>query len=184
MQRRSIVLQQDTWNHPAYSIGLDPSISSFGIYCQPIHHEEWYGFTVETKSTDGPDTSRIRAISEEVIERLRGLPHPILIGGFEDYGPVNARAGKITARAELCGILKMFFLQSIATPIITIAPTTLKMFATTKGNAKKDAVMQAAAAEGFIARCSDEADAYFAARIGQRIILGDKVGITYTRTNP
>lgn len=184
MQRSSVLFQPNPWECPTYSIGLDPSITSFGVYCQPINHEEWYGFTVETEPKDGTDTSRIQAIAKEVIEILGDLPHPVSVFTFEDYGPVNARAGKITARAELCGILKWYVLQSIAAPVITIPPPALKQFATGKGNAKKDAVMQAAAAEGFFARCSDEADAYFAARLGQRIILGDRVGVNYIRVNP
>lgn len=184
MQRGGLVFQSNPWENPAYSVGIDASITSFGVYCQPINHEEWFGFTVETASKDGTDTARIQSIAQEVLERLNGLPHPIAVMCFEDYGPVNARAGKITARAELCGILKWVCLQSIAAPFITVTPNALKQYATGKGNAPKDAVMQAAAYEGFMARCSDEADAYFAARLGQRIILGDRVGITYTRINP
>lgn len=112
------------------------------------------------------------------------MQYPIVIGCFEDYGPVNKRAGKITARAELCGMLKLYMLQSIVAPIVTVLPRSLKSFATGTHNAQKDEMIRKAAEHGFFADTSDEADAFFAARLAHRLYLGEKVGVDYTRTNP
>jgi hypothetical protein len=115
---------------------------------------------------------------------MRNLPHPIQVVTFEDYGPINARAGKIAQRAEMCGVLKSFFLQQMRLPLFLVKPNALKTFATGKGNSKKDAMMQAAAAGGYFAVCSDDADAYHAAMLGKTLILGNKCGVAYERVNP
>lgn len=52
-------------------------------------------------------------------------------------------------------------LHDAGIPFIEIAPSSLKLFATGKGNAKKDTVMLAAARQGFEGADNDEADAWW-----------------------
>jgi Holliday junction resolvasome RuvABC endonuclease subunit len=119
-----------------------------------------------------------------LIANIMNLPHPVSIITFEDYGPVNRTSGKITARAELCGILKQFALRQLGVPIVMIPPNSLKQYATGKGNASKEQMLDAAAKLGYYPDTNDEADAYFAASLGERIIAGNRVGVSFHRVNP
>lgn len=108
----------------------------------------------------------------------------IAIAVFEDYGQVSARAGKITARAEICGIIKRHLLLERKIPVILVSPPALKKFATGKGTASKDQMLDAAAQQGFITTENDEADAFFASSVGCRIMRNVRTGIDFTRVNP
>jgi hypothetical protein len=103
---------------------------------------------------------------------------------FEDYGPINRFAGKITQRAELCGIIKYHALAIWKVPVLMLAPTSLKSFATGKGKASKDDMMRAAHKYGYYPETHDEADAFHAARLGYYIHRGTKTGVSYHRVNP
>jgi hypothetical protein len=184
VQRSGVVLREDTGQDFAYSVGIDASITSCGVYCSPIEHGEWYGFSVATDSKSGTDTSRVLEIAEEVIFNLCNLPYPISIVTFEDYGPINKFSGKLTARAELCGILKQFAIQQLKVPIVMVPPTSLKQWGTGSGKASKDQILDAAAKLGYFPDTSDEADAYFAASLGERVIAGNRVGVSFHRVNP
>ncbi len=184
MHSSSVMLQQDHGQGISYTCGLDASITSFGVYCAPIGKADWFGFTVGSDSKAGTDTARVLDIAEEVIRNLSYLPHPISIAVFEDYGPVNRTSGKITARAEICGILKHHFLCTLSIPIVMVSPNSLKQYATGKGNASKEQMLEAAAELGYFAETSDEADAYFAASIGRCIQMNVRTGASFTRINP
>jgi len=181
------MLQSKREKSISYSIGLDPSLTSFGVHFRPIDGEgEWYGFAVTSeKGKAAADTHRIFSLYEEVVEAIENLGiEKVSIAVFEDYGPINRMAGKITQRAELCGLLKRYLLTVVKTPVITVTPTALKKFATGTAKAKKDAVMSAAAALGYIFETRDEADAYFAAMLGAHLINGDRIGVEFIRVNP
>lgn len=167
-----------------YSVGLDPSLSSFGAFTAPINHEEWYGFTVATTVKDGSDMRRCLDVADYVYSTVMDLPYLPSIIVFEDYGPINKTSGKITQRAEICGILKYRFSTLDRIPILTVSPKGLKKFATGNGNAKKEDVLNAAHGQGFTAETTDEADAYFAAKLGAYVLDGNRVNVDYTRLNP
>ena len=182
MHGGNIMLQSIAREVPNYSVGFDPSLTSFGVYLRPIDEGEWYGFTASSKSGSASDTHRVLGLHDEVKEACSGLE--IKIAVFEDYGPVNVRAGKITARAEMCGMLKQHFLQERRVPIIMVSPNSLKSFATGKGNAKKEDMLRACSERGYFPESADEADAYWAACLGDRILTGGKIGVQFTRVNP
>lgn len=178
------MFQSEPHKDQTYSLGLDASLSSFGVYFQPINHDEWYGFTVETKTDHGTDTRRILDVAEEILQSIASVDHRISIAAFEDYGPINRTSGKITQRAEICGILKHHLLRVAKVPIIMVSPGALKEFATGKGNAGKPAMRDAAARHGYFPESDDECDAFFLSRIGQRLLNGERVGVAFHRVNP
>lgn len=185
MHSSGIVLQQNNEQGLAdttYIIGLDASITSFGVYCAPVAKGEWYAFTIGSTSKAGTDTARVIDIAEEVIAHIEGLN--IVMAVFEDYGPIGRTSGKITARAEICGIIKHHLLRVRKVPVIAVSPPSLKKYATGSGKASKDQVLDAAAQLGFITDCSDEADAFFAASIGRCILQGVRTGASFNRVNP
>lgn len=169
---------------PAYAIGLDASLTSFGVYCRPINHEEWYAFTVTSTAKDGSDAKRAVNIAKEITDTLEDLPFPIRVVGFEDYGPVGRTAGKITARAEMCGIIKAYALVAMRVPIVMAVPGALKVYATGDNKASKEKMVNTAFNQGFAAQNNDEADAYFAAQLAQAVLNNEKTGCAYVRVNP
>jgi hypothetical protein len=184
MSRSNQLLQPDQKGGKSYSIGIDASITSFGIYCRPINHEEWYGFSLQSTATKIHDSYRVNELCDEAIACFENLRHPVAIACFEDYGPIGRTSGKITARAEICGILKRYFMQVKRCPIIMVPPNSLKNFATTKGNASKEQMLDAANRLGYYPDTHDEADAFFAATLGARVLLGGKIGVSFSRANP
>lgn len=166
-----------------FSVGLDPSLTGFGVYCLPINHTDLYHWTLQSIASES-DTRRVLSLADAVIEDIANLPHPVAVACFEDYGPINRMSGKICQRAEICGILKHHFLTARRAPVITIGPNALKTFATGNGKASKEDMLNQAAREGFYPNTNDEADAYFAAKVGLRAFKGTKVGASFERVNP
>lgn len=169
-----------------YSIGLDPSLTSFGVALNPIGpvDDEIYHFALQSTAKDGSDQTRINTMVDLLYEALGDLDGDIQIAVFEDYGPINKTSGKITARAEICGVLKRYFLTERRIPIVAVAPKSLKSFATGNGNADKKQIINACARFGVYPDTSDEADAYFLSRLGKSILTGTRIGIPYQRYNP
>lgn len=180
----SLLLQQTKGHGVSYSVGLDASITSFGVYCAPLGEADWFGFAVCSQAKEGSDTTRALEIADEVKSLLYDLPHPISIVTFEDYGPINKTSGKIAVRAEICGILKHHFLRVLKVPVLMVTPNSLKQFATGKGNASKENMLDAAAALGYYPDTTDEADAFFAASLGRNVHNGIRTGASFHRVNP
>jgi len=169
---------------PTYSIGLDASLTSFGVYLHPIGHEEWYGFSVQSTARDGSDTTRVLDMATSVIESINAMPYRASIAAIEDYGPINRTSGKIAQRAEMIGILKHHLLRVVGIPLLSIAPKSLKSYATGNGNSGKEEMLTAANRQGYYPDTHDEADAFFAARAAATIYKGQHIGVSFTRVNP
>lgn len=170
-------------NPCSYSIGLDASLSSFGCYFMPLNKGEWFGFAVQTDTSHGSDTRRIMDVADAVLQSIAAISG-YGIAVFEDYGPINRTSGKVTQRAEICGILKYALLRQARVPVIMVPPKSLKQFATGKGNASKDMMLDAAAKEGYYPDTTDEADAYFLAKIGVKLLNNERIGVSFARVNP
>lgn len=123
-------------------------------------------------------------MAADIIRGIDDLPYAPSVFVFEDYGPINRTSGKIAQRAELCGIIKhcAFMLRKV--PIVTLTPPALKQFATGKGNANKEQMLQAAAQCGYYPDTHDEADAFFAARLGAALYDSVPVTVDYTVSKP
>lgn len=166
----------------AYTVGLDASLTSFGVFCEPLGSEPRYHWSVQSTTKDGSDTKRIMEMADAIIEDLSALT--IRMAVFEDYGPINRTSGKIAQRAEMVGILKRHFLCTLRVPIVMVPPPSLKQFATGKGKASKEDMLAAATQSGVYVDTNDEADAFFAARIGAHLLNGNKTGVSFTLANP
>ena len=106
------------------------------------------------------------------------------MAAIEDYGQVSKFAGKLTARAELCGLIKSYLIKERRIPLITIPPKSLKLYATGNGNAGKKDMLVKASFYGFETTISDEADAFFAARLALDVLRGKKTGANYLMHKP
>jgi Holliday junction resolvasome RuvABC endonuclease subunit len=166
-----------------YSVGLDASMTSFGVHAYPINHTDAYGLSVGTTPAHGSDTRRVIDTANEVTDILYSLPFKPQIVCIEDYGPINRTSGKIAQRAEMCGIIKHWILLN-GIPLIMVSPPSLKKFATNNGKASKEDMLLAAQALGFHANNADEADAFHASRLGEYILMGHDHGTDFTRINP
>jgi hypothetical protein len=183
MSGSRIMLRTNKETLQRYAIGLDPSLTSFGCYFLNLDHGEDYWVSIQSKPDHGSDTRRVIDIANSVLQEIGNLDGQIAVTVMEDYGPINRTSGKITQRAEICGIIKnsLMYGDGPRPPLITVPPTSLKEFATTKGNASKGDMLTAANNLGFFPDTNDEADAFFLARIGMRILAGGRLGIVYTK---
>lgn len=78
-----------------------------------------------------------------------------------------SRSGQVFNIGELGGILKLYFL-SRGIPIIAVTPSTLKLFTTGKGNAKKEEMQEAILERwGYWYEDDNEADAYALMQYGR-----------------
>ena len=167
----------------SYAIGLDASLTSFGVYFLPVAGKgETYSFTLGTDNKTS-DTWRTLDLATEVIEAIDCLPLQS-IAAFEDYGPIGRTSGKIAARAEMCGIIKHHLLHVLKVPLILVAPKPLKQYACGNGNAKKEHMLNAANALGVFPETHDEADAFHVARFARDVLENDAPKFTFQRINP
>lgn len=136
-------------------LGIDPSLTSLG-YAYSSDDKSIVG-TVRPKRLQG--AARLKYILEEVREVV-SASEPALIA-YEGYAMGRfAGGGRLADLGELGGVLKLLAYESNI-PLLIVPPSCLKLFATGKGNADKDAVMVAMAKHrGRLFSSNDEADAY------------------------
>jgi len=147
-------------------IGLDLSLSSTGVGCS-------LGWTelIRVTAPAGFRFSRLRRIKAAVMEHARGADLVVV------EGPSFAsKSGSQTGHHERAGLwwFVMDAVDGAGLRWLEVPPTSLKKYATGKGNAGKDEVL-AAAVRRFPAvevRGNDEADALWLAAIGADL-LGD-----------
>lgn len=136
-------------------VGLDPSWTSFGI-AYPDGH---LGRVRTTPAID--DDMRLEVLTAAAVGAAVDADLAVIEG--YSYGSKQARE-----RLGYLGETLRSKLRKIGTPYIDVAPTTLKMFATGRGNATKSEMRQAAHEILGIdeAVSHDEADAAWLREIG------------------
>lgn len=112
--------------------------------------------------------ARLRPMAQAILERI-GKRHRLIV--IEGYDPHPLGALALVRAAELGGIIRAG-LTELRVPFLDCPPSTLKKFATGKGNASKDDVLVAAELAGARPQTSDEADAYWLRRIGLELLGG------------
>jgi Holliday junction resolvasome RuvABC endonuclease subunit len=141
-------------------LGVDPSLTSTGL-C--VKHPD-SGITTcrirPGKYLKGP--SRL-AYSRREIEQA--LHEEVELVCYEGYS-MGSRNGRMFDIGELGGVLKTLFYER-GLPTLIVPPSTLKLFVTGKGNAKKVDMVEAVMHNwGHQVKSDDEADAYALYRLG------------------
>lgn len=142
-------------------LGVDPSLTSTGLATPS-------GACMALK-TDFRGWERISYILGKIEHNLK-LDPPTHIC-MEGYAFSRGRVGRVFDLAELGGCMKLLFLSK-GLPIILVPPTTLKIYASGEGNAKKEFVMKEIKARwkrSFVS--SDMADAFALQKFGQDYLL-------------
>lgn len=132
-------------------LGIDPSLNNMGLAC----------------SECGPMTVRPGVVGPERLHRLwLGIElHIEHIDGvvLEGYGYMSEKG---VVQGELGGVIRLELWRR-GIPVVVVAPTKMKKFATGKGNADKAKVLLKAVRElGYLGDSEDEADALWLQTMG------------------
>jgi len=145
------------------SLGIDCSARSTGLVAIESNH--MYKFTLITpkKLREG---ERLQAIYDRLADFMRGKHIDLAILESPSYGSVN----KPFILGEVHGIIKLC-LAKANIPVIGVAPTALKKYATGKGTASKADMSSAAASYSCPSSQFDVCDAWLAAMLGLDILM-------------
>ena len=136
-------------------VGLDLSLTATG-YCHPDGR-------TETLSSKRRGMGRILDICDAVVDRLGDVGDVPLVA-IEDYA--FSRGGHAHETGELGGVVK-YVLMQCDQDYVLIGPSSLKKFATGKGNANKIAMAVAAAKLGHEFADDNCCDAWWLAQIAR-----------------
>lgn len=145
-------------------VGLDLSLTCTGVVALNDDGELLLSRGISTKQRG---IKRLIALSDEVETLVRDLrPTVVLLEGYA-YSAV----GRQHAAGELGGVVRYRLHQlNPHLPIASVPPSSLKKFASGKGNAPKDAMRIAVYKRwGFEAKTTDEVDAYAAAQMARSV---------------
>lgn len=145
-------------------VGIDLALSSTGVARSSGR--------LETVFSRGAGYARHWSVAV-AIDAVLAVDNPDLVA-LEDYAPHGAGLNALIRVAEVGGIIRTL-LERRHYPTALIRPSTLKAFATGRGNAPKADVFNAALEAGAKPTNTDEADAYWLARMGRAHLkrLGD-----------
>jgi crossover junction endodeoxyribonuclease RuvC len=136
-------------------LSIDPSLASLG-YAYTLDGGET-SFTGTIKANKLKGVARLLHVHARITEVISHVI-PALVA-YEGYSLGKIRPYALD-RAELGGLIKKE-LYDRKIPILLVPPTSLKLYATGKGNADKLEVMaQMGASRGLAFTSDDEADAY------------------------
>lgn len=139
-------------------VAIDPSLTSLG-FAYKVGDRETVGRVQPKRITGMERLGYIRGYIEGLLEDC--LPDLVV---YEDYS--MGSKGKTFHIGELGGVLKLAIYER-KIPILLVPPSSLKLFATGKGNADKDQVKVAMAkVRGRLFESDDEADAYALLQLG------------------
>lgn len=146
-----------------YFIGLDLSLTGTG-FC--LVREDWSVPRFETLKNKLRGVERLIWITESIRERVEGYSPEDTEIVIEDYSFGSFDRGQ-REKAELHGNVKTMLFK-LGFDVIWIAPTSLKKFATGKGNAKKDVIIKTVFQNwGYDLTDNNQADAAVLAHIGR-----------------
>lgn len=135
-------------------LAIDPSLQSLGFAYGAPGGTEVVGM-VKPKKLSG---AKRLAYLRDSVRDIMALSEPTLVV-YEGYS-MGSRHGRAFDIGELGGVLKLLFFDA-GVDILLVPPTSLKLFATGKGNSDKPAMIAAMSeARGEKFSSSDEADAY------------------------
>jgi len=152
-------------------VGLDLSLTSTGVAL------DGGTFRIRPKNKG---VERLRLIRGELQSFLADMDavECIDLVVIEGYS-FGSRGRAVFNIGELGGVVRVM-LHEESYDFVEVPPTSLKKFATGKGNAPKDAVLASAIRAGFRGDNNDEADAWWLWKMGYAI-LGDEPKYEYQR---
>jgi len=146
-------------------MGMDPSVRSFGVAFRMANGKLWTACISPPENMRGVE--RLVFIENALVGYISKYKPDIV--AYENYAFSRARAGSraITGLAELGGVVKrLLYMQGIG--ILSVPPTSLKLFATGKGRAEKDEVaLYIQREEGIMFATSDQNDAAVLLKVGE-----------------
>ena len=150
--------------------GLDASLTSSG-FAYTLDDKVCTG-RILTNSLRGPERLDFVITSIRNIFRTKQFGKEVLVA-LEGYAMgVPAKGSRVFDIGELGGVLKHHFWLN-GYDVLVVPPTTLKMFVTGNGRAKKPEVMQGIAdVWGYKVQQHDEADAFGLMKLGQARVNG------------
>lgn len=138
-------------------LGLDLSLTSTGVA-----HPDGTVERLRPKSFGMERLAWFRSTIEDLVFDRTAERSPVLdLVAIEGYsmGPQRGSSGIAQALGELGGVVRLL-LYDLEVPTVEIPPSTLKKFATGKGNASKEEMLVAAVRRlGYEGSSNDEADA-------------------------
>lgn len=138
-------------------VGLDLSTRSCGV----ARHD---GRLVTIKPRAGAEDPARRL--DEIETGVGHHIHPRCeLAVIEGYGAGSVRGMTIAKLGEVAGVVKLRLFR-MGVPFTLVPPSSLKKFATGKGNASKDLMVAACVAAGGCPSNDDEADAFWLRRYG------------------
>lgn len=138
-------------------VGLDPSLTSFGVavFCHPSREFRTFSFGTSRKES-------VFDRQKEALSKVLPLLSPNDVVAMESLG-VGARfvpSGLFVERVELAGMLKLSVPLRTRMPILLAHPKHVKLLVAGKATASKEEMVQAVAATwGLSPKNHDEADA-------------------------
>lgn len=151
-------------------LGFDPSLTSSGFaYC--VEGKYHTGRITPKKLKAAERLDFIQQSFYELIDKVYVSTGRMDLIVYEGYamGMPNGQ-GRLFDIGELGGVLKLVA-WDMGVDVLLVPPTNLKKFATGKGNAKKDQVIQAVAdVWGYNIPQNDEADAFALLKMGEAYV--------------
>lgn len=138
-------------------VGLDLSLTSTGVSRKYGTH------SIRVKSKD---CERLIELRKEVLGYCITASH-VVIEGFSFGSPMQAH------NVGGLGWIVRVGLFEAGIPYTVVPPSSLKKFATGKGNAKKDEILAAAVRAGAHVTGNDEADAWWLRQMGLMALAGE-----------
>lgn len=123
-------------------MGIDQSFTSTGIVIQG-HDGHLTYMTIETKKTDHPLEKFHRAIdiSNQIVKLISD--YDVTKVNIEGLAMGNIKGNANRDLASLQGVIVTHILEDTLAEVNVVTPTSLKKFATGKGNAKKEELFMA-----------------------------------------
>jgi len=148
----------------SYYLGIDASLTSPGFCIAKKHPPYLKSNNYKSKNTG---FERIIEIHDEVNSLLKEWYPPKKI--VMEELPAGSKSPYTIERAELVGVIKyLIYREGFWSNFILVNPSTLKKFATGKGNCDKPAmILQAYKEFGIEFTCNDECDAFWLAQVGR-----------------
>jgi Holliday junction resolvasome RuvABC endonuclease subunit len=139
-------------------IGIDPAATSTGLAF--IHHDRLSVVRVQPRDLRG--SARLAFLRNRFNQAFEQNKQPVIYACIE--GPAISACNRADTLGQVRGIF-LLALEDVGATITVVSPTTLKKFATKRGNASKEGMIKAAYVKWGRYLQNDEADAAWLAQL-------------------